>query len=102
MSSHSQTNQPSLLFGVRRPTTSLHQIFQSLTSSTNYRAVEFVVDVDAFRGLFAYLIRDGKDRRFGSVDGRLCSANLNVSQCVRIICLVNVNLGSSVILDLID
>jgi hypothetical protein len=64
--------------------------------------MELAFDTDRHRGLFANLIRNGKDRSFGSRHGLLCSADCDISGTRVLRGPVNVDLGVGIVFNLID
>lgn len=52
--------------------------------------------------LFANLVGDGQNGGFSCRDGLLGSTDCNVGRCARVVSLVDINLGTCLVLDLID
>ena len=99
---HAQSNQTSLSLGVGRATTASNEILEALTTSTNDGTVELAGNVNRSGGLLRNLVRDGANGVLGFLDGLLGTAYGDL--CVVLVRrrLVDVDLNTGRILDVVD
>ena len=73
-----------------------------MSSRSNQGAVELVLDGEGVRSLLLNLLRDGQDGSLGLSDRGLGTTKHDLRVVTRVSSLVNVNLSTSVVLDLVD